>query len=73
VVRPRPVTRDIRGSGMLKNDADNVMFVYREQDPSSGDPLPSSSFYLAKARSGTLGRSDTMFDSKHLRFDEVQV
>lgn len=73
IIRPRPVTRDIRGSGMLKNDADNVMFVYREQDPSSGDPLPSSCFYLAKARSGTLGRSDTMFDSKHLKFMEVST
>jgi len=71
VVRPRPVTRDIRGSGMLKNDADNVMFVYREQDPSSGDPLPSSAVYLAKARSGTLGRADTIFNPKHLRFEEL--
>lgn len=71
ITRPRPVTRDIRGSGMLKNDADNVMFVYREQDPSSGDPLPSSSLYLAKARSGMLGKADAMFNNKHLRFEEV--
>lgn len=71
ITRPRPVTRDIRGSGMLKNDADNVMFVYREQDPTSGDPQPSSTLYLAKARSGMLGKADAMFNNKHLRFEEV--
>ncbi len=72
VTRPRPVTRDIRGSGMLKNDADNVMFVYREQDPNTGDPVNSSCLYLAKARNGMLGRADTMFNPDYLRFDEVK-
>lgn len=71
ITRPRPMTRDIRGSGMLKNDADNVMFVYREQDPMSGDPCNSSCLYLAKARNGMIGRADVMFNPERLRFDEL--
>lgn len=70
VVRPRPVMRDIRGSGMIKNDADNVMFVYREQEPSTGDPLPPSSLYTAKVRNGQMGTVHMMFNEDRFAFKE---
>jgi replicative DNA helicase len=72
VVRPRPVTRDIRGSGMLKNDADNVMFIYREQDPETGDPLPPSSIYTSKVRNGQMGAVNLMFQEKTFSFKEEE-
>lgn len=70
--RPRPVTRDIRGSGMIKNDADNVMMVFREQDPNTGTPMNASSLYLCKARSGKLGSVPAVFNEKYLMFEERQ-
>jgi replicative DNA helicase len=66
--RPRPVTRDIRGSGMLKNDADNVLFIYREQDIVTGDPGFHGSIYASKVRNGSLGSNLLRFDDKRIRF-----
>lgn len=68
-MRPRPVTRDIRGSGMIKNDADNVLMIFREQDPATGNPLKPSSLYTCKVRNGALGSQLLMFDEQHLRFN----
>jgi replicative DNA helicase len=70
-VRPRPVLRDIRGSGMLKNDADNVIFIHREQDPQSGDPLPPATIYTAKVRNGEMGNVSLMFNGKTFSFEET--
>lgn len=70
IVRPRPVMRDIRGSGMIKNDADNVMFIYREQEPSTGDPLPPSALYTAKVRNGQMGTVHMMFNEDRFMFQE---
>jgi replicative DNA helicase len=70
-VRPRPVPRDIRGSGMLKNDADNVMFIYRNQHSQTGDPLPPSWIYTSKVRNGQMGSISLMFDEEYFRFKEV--
>ena len=70
--RPRPVNRDIRGSGMIKNDADNVMFIFREQDPTTGDLLNSSLAYMTKVRTGMLGYMPLVFDPKYLRFDPYE-
>lgn len=69
VSRPRPVLRDIRGSGMLKNDADAVMFLHREQDSDTGDPLPAGELYFAKLRNGILGRAAVNFESARMRFE----
>lgn len=52
--RPAPALGDIRGSGMLKNDAHNVVFLHREQND-LGWPQPESRIYVSKARSGDLG------------------
>jgi replicative DNA helicase len=71
VVRPRPVLRDIRGSGMLKNDADNVIFIHREQSPSTGDPQPPASIYMSKVRNGIMGSVPLMFNGNKFAFEEA--
>jgi replicative DNA helicase len=70
---PPPVLRDIRASGMLKNDADNVMFIYRDEEISEGitTRLDSSSLYLAKCRNGELGGCRLNFEGSRLRFLET--
>lgn len=68
--RPRPVLRDIRGSGMLKNDADNVFFIYREQDQ-NGDPTASAWIYSSKVRNGKLENVPLIFNEKQFGFEEL--
>jgi replicative DNA helicase len=56
---------------MLKNDADNVMFIYRNQHSQTGDPLPPSWIYTSKVRNGQMGSISLMFDEEYFRFKEV--
>lgn len=68
-VRPKPTVGDIRGSGMLKNDADIVLFVHREQSKDGTVILPEGRLYLAKVRNGELGGIDVFFRGDRMRFD----
>lgn len=68
-VRPRPSIGDIRDSGMLKNDADTVIFVHREQDPATFEILPDAIVFVAKARHGEVGGLPVTFHGRRLRFE----
>lgn len=73
-ILPSPVLRDIRYSGMLKNDADNVMFVHRkEEEDMDGNPerTNEASIYLHKCRNGRLHGVRAHFDDAKLRFLET--
>jgi len=69
--RPPPVLGDLRGTGMLKNDADNVMFVWREQSKDGTEPLQDGRIYIAKGRNTDLGGMDVIFNGAHQRFVEM--
>lgn len=66
-VAPKPVLRDIRDSGMLANNADQVLFVHREQDD-DGNPLRAGQIYWGKVRNGMRGYENVEFSPRHLRF-----
>lgn len=68
--RPNPTLGDIRGSGMLKNDADNVLFVFRQQDAETGYPQSEGEAYFSKVRSGRLGGIPLTFDGARMEFSE---
>lgn len=74
-VLPPPVLRDIRASGMLKNDADNVMFIHRKEEQQGENDAPirtdEGSLYLAKCRNGELRGIPLVLDAKHSRFHEL--
>ncbi|HTA98697.1 MAG TPA: DnaB-like helicase C-terminal domain-containing protein [Solirubrobacteraceae bacterium] len=70
---PPPVLRDIRGSGMLANDTDNVLFIHRDEE--EGDAgitfkTMNAALYLAKCRNGRLEKVDLEFDPRRSRFLE---
>jgi replicative DNA helicase len=65
---PPPALGDIRGSGMLKNDADNVMFVYRERD-ANGQTLPEGTVFVRKSRHGETGSMPVHFSGHRTRFE----
>lgn len=72
--RPVPVLRDIRGSGMLKNDADNVMFVHRKEEEIEDGGMSmteDASLYLAKCRNGTLSGVPLQLNARFSHFTEV--
>lgn len=69
--KPRPTLGDIRGSGMIKNSADSVAFIWRGQDTDRGLPEPEGEVILAKVRNGVPGWVDVRLESSTLEFAEV--
>lgn len=67
-VAPAPTRGDIRGSGMIANLADNVMFVHRAQDERSGLPQDRGHIYFSKVRNGEVGGIGVLFDGSRMRF-----
>lgn len=71
VVLPAPTLGDIRDTGMLVNDADNVLFVWRHQDEDTGEPLPNGIVRVGKARNGRPGGVPVVFQGRFMRFDST--
>lgn len=55
LVLPFPTLGDLRESAMLAADADFTLFVHRDQDEDTGDPLPAGVIRIAAARRGRPG------------------
>lgn len=61
-----PGLQDLRDSGALEQDADQTIFVHREEDTDK-NPKPEGAFLVSKARMGETGREDFVFDG-HLQY-----
>lgn len=70
-MKPRPTLGDIRGSGMIKNSADSVAFVWREQEPERGLPQSDGEITLAKVRNGLPGFVEVSLDGRSMEFREI--
>lgn len=68
-IRPRPGLHSLKGSSSLKQDADVVMFIWREDDP-QGFPDPEGSLWIAKNRDGDLGGLEVELDVARMEFRE---
>ncbi len=65
-----PQLADLRESGAIEQDADVVMFIYRE-DPQEGEKWSSNmltKLLIAKHRNGPLGEIDFMFRGDRIKF-----
>lgn len=65
-----PQLADLRESGAIEQDADVVMFIYRE-DPGEGEkwgPNALTKLLIAKHRNGPLGEIDFMFRGDRIKF-----
>lgn len=60
----RPVLADLRDSGSIEQDADIVMFLYREDD----DSIENISLDIAKHRNGPLGQVNFYFRGDRIKF-----
>lgn len=70
----RPRLSDLRDSGAIEQDADLVLFIYREEyyDQDNPDAKNKAELILSKQRNGPTGSIPLIFDSKLARFDNFQ-
>ncbi len=68
-----PELSDLRESGSIEQDADVVMFLYREEADMTqwGDQIPTK-LRVAKHRNGPLGEIDLVFRGDRIRFFGVE-
>ena len=68
----RPQLSDLRDSGSLEQDADIVMFIYREDvyNPDS-DRHGMADVIIAKHRNGPVGEVTLKFNPSLTRFDNI--
>jgi replicative DNA helicase len=64
----RPQLSDLRESGSIEQDADLVMFLYREDEDNRTDVKLS----VAKHRNGATGEIDLFFRGDRTRFFEME-
>ncbi|MGL9687552.1 MAG: replicative DNA helicase [Candidatus Phytoplasma sp. TWB_XP] len=71
----RPILADLRDSGSIEQDADIVMFLYREGYYEK-DKKPNSSGHtqviIAKNRQGSIGIREFILDFDHMFFSEIE-
>jgi replicative DNA helicase len=65
----RPITADLRDSGAIEQDADNIFFIYRDEayNPNSPDK-GIAEIIVAKQRDGPTGTIRLSFRADHTRF-----
>jgi replicative DNA helicase len=68
----RPVLSDLRESGSIEQDADLVMFVYRDEYYNKeSEDQGKAELIVAKHRNGPLGTIELAYINRYTRFDNL--
>ena len=67
----RPMMSDLRDSGSIEQDADVIMFVYREEvyNPESAEHKGKGQIIISKQRNGSIGTINVVFRGDYCRFE----
>jgi replicative DNA helicase len=70
----RPRLSDLRESGSIEQDADVVVFIFREELYSPGDDSVENmaTVIIGKQRNGPIGNFDLHFHKEYTRFSDLQ-
>lgn len=72
--RPSKIPRlsDLRDSGSIEQDADLVLFIYREEERDNPNKKKNEAqIIIAKHRNGPIGKVDLYFDEQRATFNDV--
>lgn len=67
--RQEPMLSDLRESGAIEQDADNVIFIYQEEETDTAAPVVT--IKLAKQRAGTTGKVNMIFRKVYSEFVNI--
>ena len=69
----RPMLSDLRESGALEQDADVVLFIFREEvyKPEDETVHNMATMIIGKQRNGPIGQFDLHFHKMYTRFNDL--
>jgi replicative DNA helicase len=68
----RPMQSDLRESGEIEQDADNIIFIYRDDHYFDDSEEPNvAELIVSKQRNGSIGVAKVRFDKQWTRFDNI--
>ena len=72
-VDKRPVNSDLRESGSIEQDADLIMFIYRDEvyNETTEENKGIAEIIIGKQRNGPIGRIKLAFQGQYSRFDNL--
>jgi replicative DNA helicase len=69
----RPIMSDLRESGAIEQDADLIIFVYRDEVYNEDSPDKGiAELIVGKQRSGPLGTAKVLFEGPFMRFRDIE-
>ncbi len=68
----KPRLSDLRETGAIEQDADVVLFIYREKEMGETVPQNTTEIIIAKHRNGPIGAIKLYFDSQRVTFRNLE-